>query len=240
MVYISIPTLGVGSEHTTGPNILPGLQVATQQGVLMGDLTMFLNEFHTAATVYCIKRDHTKGFDNLDASAYLDALEFYGVNPAVAVFERARTKDVTLYVKTADGILPRAIVTNGQTKQGDPPSPIKYTITMSMLHKWMTHWRVLRHDDVAQIRTVMGHRGTPHTPTDAVKAEVLSVEAMDDSIMFATSWDALRRIVTLSEDFQGAYGIQTAWDSCHGGRGIGLLHGGQVCIMYNARAKGIQ
>jgi len=165
--------------------LLPASQIATQQGVQVGDLTMYLQEVHRAAeitgtTIYCMRGDHTKGFDNLASIAYLDMLEFNGINPAVAAFEKARTKDLTLRVKTADGICPQVITTNGQTKQGDSPSPIKYTGTMGMRARWFTHWSVL---------------------------------PPDDSILFATSWDGLKRLVALSETFQAAYGIQTAWDS---------------------------
>ena len=68
----------------------------------------------------------------------MDALQFYGINPAVAAFETARTTNVTLKIKLADGISKETITTTGQTKQGDHPSLIKYTMTMSMLIRWLT------------------------------------------------------------------------------------------------------
>ncbi|OCF36296.1 hypothetical protein I316_02170 [Kwoniella heveanensis BCC8398] len=43
--------------------------------------------------------------------------------------------------------------------------------------------------------------------------KLVSVEAMDDSVMFAPSIASLRKIVALSERFQRPYGVQTAWDS---------------------------
>ncbi len=66
--------------------------------------------------IYAIKRDHTKGFDNLHAEAFHDAVKFYGLPSSVSSFERARTADVTLRVKSQDGIAKTPITTNGQTK----------------------------------------------------------------------------------------------------------------------------
>ncbi|EIW69129.1 hypothetical protein TREMEDRAFT_62856 [Tremella mesenterica DSM 1558] len=43
--------------------------------------------------------------------------------------------------------------------------------------------------------------------------QLLSVEAMDDSILFSTSLEGLKKLVKLSERYQEAYGIRTAWDS---------------------------
>ena len=196
-------------------DLLPQLQIATQQGVQPGDLTNFLDQadqalYSLGSTTYCIKRDHTKGFDNLHPQGFMDALQFYGINPAVAAFETARTTNVTLKIKLADGISKETITTTGQTKQGDHPSLIKYTMTMSMLIRWLT---LLQTEDIPCITTVHSHEGKYHTPADRLQLKLLAVEAMDDSVMFGTSWDALVRMVDYSEQFQTAYGIQTAWES---------------------------
>lgn len=198
--------------------LLPTLQIATQQGVQPGDLTNFLDQVHTAgiamgSTFFAIKRDHTKGFDNLHAQGYYDALKFYGVNSAVAAFEQARTKDITLFVKSFDGIGRDKITTTGQTKQGDHPSPIKYTLTMSMLTWWLSLQGPLRANDIPVIKSVNGQNVQHHTPADHLSFKLLSVEAMDDSVMFGTSWTSLAATVKYSEQFQSAYGIQTAWNS---------------------------
>lgn len=197
-------------------NILPDMQIATQQGVQGGDLTSFLHQVHTAAaevgqTIYCIKRDHTKGFDNIDPQAYLDALDFFGVNPAVAAFERARTHEVSLFVKTADGIAAQRIVTEGQTKQGDSASCIKYTLVMSMLARWLEQDGTLA--PPPEIQTKLSARKEMHTPHDRLKVRLRMCEVLDDSFLFARSWLALQELIQLCEHFQTAYGIQTAWDS---------------------------
>lgn len=61
--------------------LLAPTQVATQQGVQISDLTAFLEQMDTAAqltgqTIHAIKRDHLKGFDNLDELGYYDSLRF--------------------------------------------------------------------------------------------------------------------------------------------------------------------
>jgi hypothetical protein len=181
-------------------------------------LVNFLNQAHHAArltdqAVYAIKRDHTKGFDFLHASAFFDALDFYGINPAVKAFEEARTSSITLRVKSQDGIATRVVTTHGQTKQGDATSPIKYTLSMGMLTHWLEQDKVLPSNDIVRIGTVNGHIGQPHHEIDRRLMRLFAVEAVDDSILFASSWNALRKAVAASESFQAAYGIQTAWDS---------------------------
>lgn len=197
--------------------LLAPTQVATQQGVQISDLSSFLEQVDTAAhlsqtTVLAIKRDHIKGFDYLHESAYYDCLRFFGVNPAVADFERARTQDIKLRVRTTDGPGDGVITTTGQTKQGDPLSPLKYTLVMSMFYHWVSLNRNLARRTLT-LATITAAQGRYHLPIDKYKLEVVSVEAMDDSILFASSWPALRTLVKLSEVFQRAYGITTAWDS---------------------------
>lgn len=195
--------------------LLAPTQVATQQGVQIGDLTSFLEQLDTAAkatgtTICAIKRDHVKGFDNLDSSAFLDSLKFFGINDKVAEFEMARTERVTLRVKSADGPGKRVITTTGQTKQGDPLSPLKYTMVMSMFHHWVHHGGRL---PLVNVMTKTAKHGRVQVPADRIRLRISSVEAMDDSILFHTTWKGLIDLVHSCEIFQGAYGIQTAWDS---------------------------
>lgn len=82
---------------------------------------------------------------------------------------------------------------------------------MAMQTAWLLH--VLQDADLAIIKTVNGGLGLYHTVADQLSVKLLCVEAMDDSIFFATSWAALIRSVTLSEQFGRVYGILTAWDS---------------------------
>ena len=161
-------------------------------------------------TLYAIKRDHIKGFDYLSPQAFRDACAFFGIPLAMIDFDNARTARVWLKVKLHDAI-GELFYTDGQTKQGDSASPIKYTLSMAMQTAWLLH--ILQAADLAVIKTVNGVKGLYHTVADQLSVKLLCVEAMDDSIFFATSWAALIRSVTLSEQFGKVYGILTAWDS---------------------------
>lgn len=199
-------------------NLLPKTQIATQKGVQSGDLTMFLGEAHIAAdlagtTIYGIKRDHTKGFDLFHQSGFADAIDFYGLPETMLDFERARTSKAYLRIKSQDGIGKRDIVTSGQTKQGDAASPIKYTLAMGMLHHWLGTGGRLRAQNIAHVRTRNLQADVRHTAEDGAPLALLCVEAMDDSIWFAPSWEDLQKIVGLTEQFQAAYGVRTAWDN---------------------------
>ena len=194
---------------------LPDTQIATQKGTQVGDLTAFLSQIQclaeaTEQTLYAIKGDHIKGFDNLSATAFPDVVAFFGLPEALLDFEKARSEAVSLRVKSQDGV-GAPFYTHGQTKQGDSSSPIKYTLTMAMLHHWLLE--KLAPADIPLLRTPNATSGTPHTAADRLDIKLLSVEAMDDSIFFATSWEALKRIVRLCDDFQTTYGILTAWDN---------------------------
>jgi len=193
-------------------NILSQTQIATQRRVQIGDLTLFLANIQCAAkatskTIYALKRDHTKGFDFLSPTGFEDVVQAYGLPQSIIQFERARAENVKMQLKTQDG-LGTPFFTNGQTKQGDAASPIKYTLTMSMMVHWLQDTFV---DKVPVLRTV--NAAHPHTTLDGIALPLLMVEAMDDSILLASSWTDLEAMAQASETFQRAYGIQTAWNS---------------------------
>jgi hypothetical protein len=205
-------------KYAWDKGLIPGTQIAVQQGVQPGDLTTFLRLAHTALalaliTAYCIKRDHLKGFDKLLEQAFYDAIEYYGLPRGIIEFERARTRNISMRVKSQDGIGERSFSTTGQNRQGDPISPFKYVLAMAMLIHWMTRDKIVEECDVPVLRTFNGTRGHAHTLADRLMVRLIAVEAMDDSILAATSWRALQKMVGLSEQFQTAYGIQTAWES---------------------------
>lgn len=83
---------------------------------------------------------------------------------------------------------------------------------MSMFYHWVHHDQ-RQVDNAVTIKTVTATRGRHHLPADRYTLKVTSVEAMDDSILFANSWDDLALLVYLSETFQSAYGVKTCWDS---------------------------
>lgn len=207
-------------------SLIPDTQIAAQRGVQPGDLTYFLSQVDKAAaasdlSIFAIKRDHAKGFDNLHESAFLDALDFYGM-PHVKAFEVARTSNVTFRIKSRDGIGRREISTSGQTRQGDPASVIKYVLSTSMQWRWIANHPSIPTEDLVVLRTKSSHLANTkndlkhrHTMLDQPEHELklLSVEAMDDSYLFSLSLETLRLKTSLSETFQQAYGISTAWDA---------------------------
>lgn len=205
-------------KYAWDKGLIPSTQIAVQEGVQPGDLTTFLSGAHTALlqakmTAYCCKQDHIKGFDKLVAQGFFDAIIFSGLPEAIVAFEIARTANVTMWVKSQDGISIRFFSTSGQIRQGDPVSPFKYVFAMAMLVHWLSENGPLAKEDIPMIRSVNGALGSPHSPADRISLKFLTVEAMDDSILGATSWAALQRMARLVEQFQNPYGIQTAWDS---------------------------
>ena len=158
-------------------------------------------------------------------------------------FDRARTHSMSFAIKSADGI-GQPFTVSGITKQGDPASPIKYTLSTGM----MSHWILSTHpaSDIASIQSRNSYNKTPHTPGDRQPPlQILSVEAMDDSVYLATSWDALRRIIDRSEQFQATYGIETAWDSADKTicftLGSPLVEAEQSsCLLFNVNGNEIQ
>ncbi|KAF8218709.1 hypothetical protein L208DRAFT_97026 [Tricholoma matsutake] len=53
--------------------------------------------------------------------------------------------------------------------------------------------------------------GDPHLPDDNISATVDMVEAMDDSLLFATKLSTLQGYTYEMDHFQFAYGWQTQW-----------------------------
>ncbi|EKC98560.1 hypothetical protein A1Q2_07156 [Trichosporon asahii var. asahii CBS 8904] len=204
-------------QYVWRKGLLSPTQVATQKGVQPADIVSFLDQLHTAAaatqtTVFAIKRDHTKGFDFLHSSAFLDALRFFGLGEAAIAFETARTDRCTLRVKSQDGVATEVIITVGQTKQGEHISPLKYTLTMSMLSRWLATLPQVTAATPA-IKSVSAANGNPHTAAEQQPVRVTAVEATDDSILMALSWALLQTTLQFVEKFQTAYGVTTAWDS---------------------------
>lgn len=200
----------VWSHHLISPT-----QIGGQAGVHPGDMVQFLNGIDRCAkavgqTLFALKRDQKQGFDRLHASAFEDALSFFGFDDKVLAFERARTAGVRIRVRSHDGIGGQVIVTNGQTKQGDPLSTLKYALTTSMLwHYWDRDpsFRKL----LPSVFTVNSATGSPHTPLDGRCQPVPLALATDDSVILANDLTDMEKLVVSSEHFQAAYGMQTHW-----------------------------
>lgn len=207
-------------EYIWRRRLISPTQVVGKQGVQPGDLMQFLEQLDTAArlngqTVHILKRDHIKGFDNLHPSAIEDALTFFGFPRSVVEFEKARTANTSLFVKTQDGIATQPIMTDGQTKQGDPASPLKYALAMSILPACLSVVPGLA-EAAATVRTVNGRHDTINVPADRVALTVPIVEAMDDSLLLASSENDLGGLLEVPGAFQralwGPNSVEQSWE----------------------------
>lgn len=200
--------------HTLHACILPECQIATQKGVQGRDLTSFLSQVECFANrnhlpLYVFRRDQRKGFDRLEPEGFYDAIRAYGLPEALADLDRSSQENVPYQVKTIHGLIDSFFVT-GVTKQGNPLSPVKSTLTTSMGSHWLAD--CLRADDTVTFMSQQGRRGHPHTPDDRARLRIVMAEAMDDSVLITSSLPAARAACLHMERFQGAYGWETNWD----------------------------
>ncbi|KAI0364746.1 hypothetical protein BV20DRAFT_930099, partial [Pilatotrama ljubarskyi] len=176
------------AEH----GILPQAQVATQPGVQARDLVSFL----------------AQGFDRLEPEGFYDAVQAYGLPRALADLDRSVQHCVPYQVKTAYG-LTTSFTVSGVTQQGGPFSPLKSTLTTSMVNHWLSD--VMVPEDCLMLMSRQGTLGKPHIPDDHLRLHLLMVEAMDDSILLMPSLTALRTAALHADRFQAAYGWETNW-----------------------------
>ena len=102
------------------------------------------------------------------------------------------------------------LLISGVTKQGGPLSPLKSTLTTSLRHHWLNDL-ACNHPDTLVLSTHHTCQSYLHTPTDLLHLPITMVEAMDDSIIFATSMPFLHTLVLSAERFQAPYGWLTSW-----------------------------
>ena len=112
------------TTYSSKLSIVPGTQVATQQGVQTRDVISYLSGIKCFAqrnrqTVYALQRDQMKGFDYLAPQGFYDAIEAYGLPTSIADLDRAAQNNTNVFVRTAFGIA-GPIVVNAVTKQGGP------------------------------------------------------------------------------------------------------------------------
>ncbi|CDO70490.1 hypothetical protein BN946_scf184569.g33 [Trametes cinnabarina] len=201
------------SFYVTSLRILPETQIATQPGVQARDLTSFLSQIDAYAhrhnqPLFVLRRDQRKGFDRLEPEGFYDAVRAYGLPSSLIDLDCSAQDSVPYRVKTIHG-LTDSFVLSGITQQGGPFSPLKSTLTTSMLTSWL--------DDATppaeQLRliTFQSRSGKPHTPDDTLALTTQMCEAMDDSLIIRTSLTTSQSSALLAERFQAAYGWETNW-----------------------------
>ncbi|KAK4703482.1 hypothetical protein P7C70_g2734, partial [Phenoliferia sp. Uapishka_3] len=206
-------------DYSERRGLIPPEQIATQKGVQGRDSLSFLAQLDCAAkrlqiTLYDLLRDQKKGFDLLLPEAGYDAYEFFGIGKAAAEFDRVRLAHCDLILKTPYGAA-EPFRTEGQVKQGDPPSPVRFSLAMAMGTYWV---REMVPEAVVTITTMLGNTNAEqpvphyHTPADLIKLETQAVAAMDDTRIWATSVAQLSKITYLYEVFQETYGSRTDWE----------------------------
>lgn len=195
--------------------IVPGTQVATQQGVQTRDVISYLSGIKCFAqrnrqTVYALQRDQMKGFDYLAPQGFYDALEAYGLPSSIADLDRAAQSNTNVLVRTAFGTA-GPIVINAVTKQGGPASPLKSVLTTSLGHRYLDDISA-KDDGLLSLETETSlKKRQAHHPDHKLRIPITMVEATDDSIIFATNLPTLQRLTLAMERFQYAYGWLTSW-----------------------------
>ncbi|KAJ6521363.1 hypothetical protein DFH09DRAFT_1331236 [Mycena vulgaris] len=188
--------------------------VATQQGVQTRDLMSYLAGIKCWArrhkvTVYALKRDQMKGFNYLSPQGMYDAMEAYGLPPAIIDLDCTAQTDTKCFIHTAHGITEPITIT-GVTKQGGSLSPIKSTLTTSLRHHYLND--LMSSDpDALIITSGQAQKADPHLPDDLLETRITMAEATDDSYIFAWTLPSLRRSILAMERFQYAYGWLTQW-----------------------------
>ncbi|KAI0351676.1 hypothetical protein OH77DRAFT_1410697, partial [Trametes cingulata] len=193
--------------------ILPETQVATQPGVQARDLVSFLAQVDAYAhrrkqPLFVLRRDQRKGFDRLEPQGFYDAVRAYGLPDALIELDRSAQDQVPYQVKTAYG-LTAPFTVSGVTQQGGPFSPLKSTLTTSMVNHWLHD--VLAPEDCLTFMSHQGALGKPHTPDDRLCLRVQMVEAMDDSILLMPTLASLQSAALHADRFQATYGWETNW-----------------------------
>jgi hypothetical protein len=195
--------------------VIPEGQVATQPSVQGRDLLSAIaliqkSAWRSQIPLFILQQDQKKGFDMLEPQGFYDALEAYGFPCAIADLDCSTQSNVPYAVKTAYGFTDRFVV-NGITKQGGSLSPLKCTLTTSLCNRWISD---LMGEDLGHLllQTQQGQRGQIHTPLDELTQSVTMVEAMDDSLLFATTFLSLTKAACDADCFQATYSWETAWN----------------------------
>lgn len=193
---------------------IPEGQIAAQKGVQVADMSQLLHAIDgygkiTDQTWLAVKRDQQKGFDQAHGSAVPDFMSFFGISEKALSFDRARTTAVSLKVRVHNR-LSTPIITDGQTKQGDSFSMIKYVLMTAMAAWWLHDMDTETGIVIATPNKMNGRQA--HQPADYLKIVLKILSATDDTILLAKNVEQLRTMIYDMEVFQRAYNMKTEWD----------------------------
>ncbi|PPR05725.1 hypothetical protein CVT26_008912 [Gymnopilus dilepis] len=202
------------TTYATRKGLIPETQVATQRGVQTRDVISYLAGIKRFAQrnnqeLYALQRDQMKGFDYLSPQGFYDAIQAYGLPAEIQALDFAAQHNTKVFIRTAFGMA-GPIYVSGVTKQGGPMSPLKSTLTTTMGHRYLNDIAT-EEEGTLRIKTLNAKKNSPHTPEDLMMVQPTMVEAMDDSIIFATNLSTLRRFYLEMERFQFSYGWLTQW-----------------------------
>ena len=110
----------------------------------------------------------------------------YGLPLEIIKLDKSAQKNTKVLIRTAYGMT-GPIVLNGVTKQGEPLSLIKLTVTTSLGHRYL--------DDLARNSPdtlIINSKTSAHSSDDSRQLPVTIVEATDDSYIFALILQALQ------------------------------------------------
>ncbi|KAG7095166.1 hypothetical protein E1B28_005945 [Marasmius oreades] len=124
----------------------------------------------------------------LEPDGFYDAVHAYGLPQSIIDFDASSQADVPYQVKSAYRYTDPFTI-SGITKQGGPLSPLKFTLTSSMGHYWLSdHCHSSPGSLIVSTQTALRHDF--HVPADNIRLHIPMVEAMDDSYITATTLDA--------------------------------------------------
>ncbi|PPR01348.1 LOW QUALITY PROTEIN: hypothetical protein CVT26_015406 [Gymnopilus dilepis] len=182
------------SPYLARLRIIPDSQVATQPGVQGRDIISYVSQLECWAKrenvpLYMLQRDQKKGFDMLEPQGFYDAVQAYHLPSAIIDLDRSSQTEVPYRIKTAYGFTDTFIV-NGVTKQGGSHSPIKCTLTTSMSNRWLDD-ELTKLPQPLIISSHQSRTNIPHIPADSLVLRPSMIEAMDDTLLPATSLSTL-------------------------------------------------
>ncbi|KAK8844662.1 hypothetical protein IAR55_006511 [Kwoniella newhampshirensis] len=207
----------VVQQYANKCGFIPDTQIAAKFGAQVSDMTLLLSSLDGYARVrektwYALAADQKKGYDFMHQSGFADAVKFFGLPKSVLKFDKERTRRVAMSVKVRNQES-KVFHTKGQTKQGDPFSPIKYVIVTAMLQWWLKEI----HSDIGmRVQTPRhdrkGYSSAKHQRADDLSIMIQTLAATDDTFTLSESTEGLQKLAVKIDEFQQAYGMETNWE----------------------------